>query len=897
MSGDHAKKEMETGEKPTTSHGSTSSEESRTKRKEKKKNSSKGKEKRSSSHHKEKKEKSSSHKTHRKGDKHKRMRKVVYCETDSSSPSTSDSDAPSVTSKRQERKKYSKIPLRYPRIPKHTPLLSVPLGKPPTFDGEDYAMWSNLMRFHLTSLHKSIWDVVEFGVQVPSVGDEDYDEDEVAQIEHSNSQATTILLASLSKEEYNKVQGLKSAKEIWDLLKTAHEGDELTKITKRETIEGELGRFRLRQGEEPQDMYNRLKTLVNQVRNLGSMKWDDHEVVKVILRSLIFLNPTQVQLIRGNPRYTLMTPEEVIGNFVSFECMIKGSKKINELDDPSTSEAQPVAFKTTEEKKEESTPSRQPIDASKLDNEEMALIIKSFRQILKQRKGKDYKSRSKKVCYKCGKPGHFIAKCPLSSDSDKDNDKKGKRREKKRYHKKRGGDAHVCREWDSDESSTESSSDEDAANIAVTKGLLFPNVGHKCLMAKDGKRKKVKSKSSTKYESSSDDNASDEEDNLRTLFANLNMEQKEKLNELVSAIHEKDDLLDTQEDFLIKENKKHVKVKNAYALEVEKCQKLSSELSTCHDTIANLRNENASLNAKVDSHVCDISIPNPRNNNDDLLARIEELNISLASLKIENEKLLAKAKDFDVCKATISDLRTKNDLLHAKVVELKSCKPSTSIVEHTSICTRCRDIDVNAIHDHMSLIKQQNDHIAKLDAKIAEHNLENEKFKFARSMLYNGRRPGIKDGIGFQRGDNVKLSAPPKRLSNFVKGKAPMPQDNEGYILYPAGYPEDKIRRIHSRKSHSGPKHAFMYKGETSSSRQPTRAKLPKKKTPNASNDHDISFKTFDASYVLTNKSGKVVAKFVGGKHKGSKTCVWVPKVLVSNAKGPKTVWVPKVKN
>jgi hypothetical protein len=41
-------------------------------------------------------------------------------------------------------------------------------------------------------------------------------------------------------------------------------------------------------------MYNRLKTLVNQVRNLGSTKWDDHEMVKAILRSLVFLNPTQV---------------------------------------------------------------------------------------------------------------------------------------------------------------------------------------------------------------------------------------------------------------------------------------------------------------------------------------------------------------------------------------------------------------------------------------------------------------------------------------------------------------------------------------------------------------------------------------------------------------------------
>jgi hypothetical protein len=87
------------------------------------------------------------------------------------------------------------------------------------------------------------------------------------------------------------------------------------------------------------------------------------------------------------------------------------------------------------------------------------------------------------------------------------------------------------------------------------------------------------------------------------------------------------------------------------------------------------------------------------------------------------------------------------------------------------------------------------------------------------------------------------------------QGKAPMVQDNEGYILYPAGYPEDKIRRIHSRKSHSGSHHAFMYKSEASNSRQSTHVKLPKKKTHIASNEPSISFKTFDASYVLTNKS------------------------------------------
>jgi chromosome segregation ATPase len=203
-------------------------------------------------------------------------------------------------------------------------------------------------------------------------------------------------------------------------------------------------------------------------------------------------------------------------------------------------------------------------------------------------------------------------------------------------------------------------------------------------------------------------------------------------------------------------------LKNAYAQEVEKCESLTKELSMCHDSIINLRNENASLNAKID-----------------------KLNESISSLKTENASLISKAKDLNVCNDSISYLRKENDMLKSKIDELNVCKPSTSTVDHVFICTRCRDVNIDAIHDHLALIKQQNDHIAQLTAKINEHEIENEKIKFARSMLYSGRRPGIKDAIGFQQGTNVKLNAP-KKLSNFVKGKAPMVQDNEGYILYPA---------------------------------------------------------------------------------------------------------------
>jgi hypothetical protein len=58
---------------------------------------------------------------------------------------------------------------------------------------------------------------------------------------------------------------------------------------------------------------------------------------------------------------------------------------------------------------------------------------------------------------------------------------------------------------------------------------------------------------------------------------------------------------------------------------------------------------------------------------------------------------------------------------------LNVCKPSASTIEHVTICTRCRDINVEAIDDHLAMIKEQNDQIAKLNAKITEHGLENEK--------------------------------------------------------------------------------------------------------------------------------------------------------------------------
>jgi hypothetical protein len=156
-----------------------------------------------------------------------------------------------------------------------------------------------------------------------------------------------------------------------------------------------------------------------------------------------------VNLIRENPRYTKMTPEEILGKFMSGRMMVKEARYVNDaLNGPLTVyEPQPVALKATSSK--EALPSKvAQVEAAGLNKNKMTLIIKRFKTALKGRK--EYpnknKTRGKRSCFKCGKTGHFIAQCP-GNDDDQEQEKHGKR-EKKKVYKKAKGEAHLGKEWD-----------------------------------------------------------------------------------------------------------------------------------------------------------------------------------------------------------------------------------------------------------------------------------------------------------------------------------------------------------------------------------------------------------------------------------------------------------------
>jgi hypothetical protein len=163
-----------------------------------------------------------------------------------------------------------------------------------------------------------------------------------------------------------------------------------------------------------------------------------------MLRSFIVIDPHLVNLIRENPRYTKMTPEEILKKFVSGRTMVKEARYVDDaLNGPiPIYEPQPVALKATSSK--EALPSRvAQVEAVRLNEDEMTLIIKRFKTALKGRK--EYpnrnKTRGKRSCFKCGKTGHFIANCP-DNDSDHRQEKSGKKEKKKNYRKAKS-EAHL----------------------------------------------------------------------------------------------------------------------------------------------------------------------------------------------------------------------------------------------------------------------------------------------------------------------------------------------------------------------------------------------------------------------------------------------------------------------
>jgi hypothetical protein len=169
-------------------------------------------------------------------------------------------------------------------------------------------------------------------------------------------------------------------------------------------------------------------------------------------------------------------------------------------------------------------------------------------------------------------------------------------------------------------------------------------------MARD---KKVHIRDTLKYTSSSDEEFSDDDDEIdySDLFKGLDRSKVDKINELIDALNEKYKLLEKQEDILYEEHDKFINVQKSLALEVKKNELLSSELSTCHDSISSLKDLNADLNTKLER-------------------------VNMASSYVEHVIICNRCKDFDIdaCNEHASTILKLNNDVASLNAQLKTCK-------------------------------------------------------------------------------------------------------------------------------------------------------------------------------------------------------------------------------
>jgi hypothetical protein len=160
--------------------------------------------------------------------------------------------------KKHNKPSYNAMSFNYNHMPSSTAYTSMPVGKSPYFDGTNYNQWKYCMKNYLYSISPEVWQVVCDGVDF--LKDDEELTLEQLQKTHHNAQAITILNALVDKEEFNRVDGLEEAKNVWTTLQIAHEGSKPVRKAKIGMLEGQLSRFVMFDDETPQDMFNCLKS-------------------------------------------------------------------------------------------------------------------------------------------------------------------------------------------------------------------------------------------------------------------------------------------------------------------------------------------------------------------------------------------------------------------------------------------------------------------------------------------------------------------------------------------------------------------------------------------------------------------------------------------------------------
>jgi hypothetical protein len=232
------------------------------------------------------------------------------------------------------------------------------------------------------------------------------------------------------------------------------------------------------------------------------------------------------------------------------------------------------------------------------------------------------------------------------------------------------------------------------------------------------------------------------------------------------------------------------------------------------------------------------------------------------SLALETKRNEMLSSELSACHESISSLKNLNDELNAKLEEVSK---TSSCVEHVNICNRCKDFDVDACDEYLISITKLNDEVASLNAQLKTCKIDFDKLKFARDAYTIGRH----------------TSSSPQRNHAFIYDRK-----IASHSHYNKSYVHTAYNDSHAMFASS----STLVHGRSRSRRNHVVPHVSRKMC----NEPTTVFHACNTSFVLSCKNEKVVARKLGSKCKGDNTCIWVPKIIVTNLAGPNNSWVPK---
>jgi hypothetical protein len=172
-------------------------------------------------------------------------------------------------------------------------------------------------------------------------------------------------------------------------------------------------------------------------------------LTKRLMRACTPMNYNVVALIHQYPTYKRITSNDVLGRIINHEMYIEEANHIKNLyKGVTTTKKKEIALKANKKSKnkqvvvESSSEEEEEEDSSEYDAEEMALFMRKFKKYMNKKKFSkgdkkfNTKSTTKRICYNCGKHGHFITNCPFEHRDDDDDNKKSKFYKKCKGYKK-----------------------------------------------------------------------------------------------------------------------------------------------------------------------------------------------------------------------------------------------------------------------------------------------------------------------------------------------------------------------------------------------------------------------------------------------------------------------------